>query len=306
MKETGDLIFFGENTFLDLKRAHATVETLLKDKVGFSKLAELLRSISGIYLELNQHNLNLMAGHLSLKMVSLNLNTYQDYYTYITQNKPDSENEFVQLMTINATHFFREPNHYKILRNHLPEIIKSKSANFGSELKVWCSASSTGQEPYSILISILETFPNFTNKNLIFYATDIDQAVLAKAAIAEYDEAEISSLPTIYRLKYFDFISNHQSKNFYTLKEQFRRLIRFQQLNLLDSQQFFKNTFDIIFCRNVLIYFQKKDCDQVINRLIMNLAPRGLLFLSHSEGGLLKNSQVQAVGPAVYPNSIKK
>lgn len=298
-------ILQGPNIILDLKAAQALNDRLNKDVEGFLKLAQLLKKLSGIYLHKSEYNLNQMANYLSLKMISLNLNTYKEYEVYIFQNRPQSENEFVQLMTINTTHFFREPEHYRILKEYLPQILKNKIDRNDTELKVWCSAASTGQEPYSILITLLETFPDIENRNLTFYATDIDQSVLLKADLAEYNESEISSLPMIYRLKYFDLISK-QNKIIYSLKEPFRNWIRFRKLNLLDQSNFIKNSFDIIFCRNVLIYFQNENRNQVFNKLISNLAPNGLLFLSHSEGGLLKNSQLRSIGPAVYLKSDKK
>lgn len=288
-----------------LKDAHDFLQALQQDDVGFRAVAKQLKELCGISLDGNSKNNSLVASRLSLILRQKNIPNYQEYLKYLKGHGLDAQKEFVSALTTNTTQFFRESTHFTHLCSYLPTIMQKKSKQGESELRVWCAAASTGQEPYSILINLLETLPQLNQWSLKFLATDIDHKVLSKAATASYTEDEIESLPALFRVKYFDLIKSAEKK-IYRIKNEYAKLIHFAEFNLLSEPYPFQYKFDVVFCRNVLIYFERQESENVVSKILGTMNEGGVLYLGHSEGGLMQSKIGESFGPATYLRSATK
>jgi chemotaxis protein methyltransferase CheR len=288
-----------------LKDAQDFLQILQQDQEGFLAVAKLLKELSGIALEGNAKNNSLMASRLSSILRQKKIKNYNDYLKYLKQNGQAAQNEFVSALTTNTTQFFRESAHFEHLCSYLPTIMQKKMSRGESELRVWCAASSTGQEPYSILINILETLPQMTQWSLKFLATDIDLKVLEKASNGNYSLEEMESLPPMFRMKYFEMLKDADKKYFQT-KIDYSKIIHFAEFNLLDDPYPFQHKFDVVFCRNVLIYFERDEAEKVVSKILGCMNEGGVLYLGHSEGGLMQSKLGESIGPATYLRSSLK
>jgi chemotaxis protein methyltransferase CheR len=280
-----------------LKNSQESFDRLQKDAQGFKRLVEILKDASGIHLPENTKNLSLLAGRLGPILSSNGFQSYKEYEAYLRANPGVGIPEFVCALTTNTTQFFREMPHFEFLRQHLPVMIAAKQRKYQHEFRVWCSVASTGQEPYTIAMTLLESLRDPATWNIQFLATDIDEEVLEKACKGVYTEAEVEGVPPLFRQKYFNLHANGKSQQ---VKSELQKLIRFAPFNLITKDYPFKHRFDLIFCRNVLIYFDPPTAQAVVNHLIEQLTPGGLLFLGHSESGALKSSLVTSISHSVY------
>lgn len=290
---------------LDLKKEFTKVDSiynsLINDIDGCHKLSRLLKLKTGINLPVdNEKNLVLFASRLISLFKKLNVNSYEDYLGLLfDENYSDLRmSEFISHITTNTTEFFRERNHFEKLNKILSEITNKRN----NEVRIWCCATSTGQEVYSILISILEFFTqNNIKKEIKFLATDIDIEVLNKALKAKYSELEVDNVPTVIKNKYFYKEKLINGKFIYSIKNEYKEKIKFAVFNLANFDEYkFVYKFDIIFCRNVLIYFEHETAEKVINYLIDCLAKDSYLFLGHSESGLLNSKKIIKLNNSVF------
>lgn len=270
------------------------------DEKGFNKLSRLLYSFAGINLPLNQKNKSLMSSRLASVLNLHGLRSYQELLVEIEKNNIDMRDAFIEALTTNTTHFFREDAHFHFLKKILPTYIERQVIDKNrNELRVWCSAASTGQEPYSILMILNEALSQYRQVQLKFIATDIDREVLKTASNATYKKSEVSGVSQERLTKFFEETTKGDEV-YCRVRSEYRRQVRFARLNLVDAVMPFENKFDIIFCRNVLIYFDEKTCHDVISKQGGLLFPRGLLFIGHSECGRAKTPELKSVIPAVY------
>jgi len=276
------------------------LDEMTSDVDGFLKLADLLRQWAGIDLQNTPKNLSLMASRLRKVIASHGLQTYDQYYGFLLQAGAGSKRqEFISALTTNTTQFFREREHFDELTRKLGDLWNRKRRSGQSELRVWCAAASTGQEPYTILMTILEALGEEVAPALKFLATDIDLEVLARAAQGEYQANEVNSLPGLYVQKYFES-RKEGSQKVYRVRDQYQKLIRFAQFNLIQPSYPFQHRFDIVFCRNVLIYFDSQTAMGVVEKLAGVTSPGGLLFVGHSECGLARSAALRTTVPAAY------
>ena len=273
-----------------------SLEALQRDQVGFQRLAALLQEWTGIHLPYNSKNVSLMAGRLSRIISEHRLGNYSAYAQELTLRRSQLGPEFISAMTTNTTQFFREDAHFKVLQNVLPQLLKKNSTT--RELRVWCAASSTGQEPYTLAIVLNEALKAYPLWKVKILATDIDHEVLERAREGVYTEEEASSIPPLYRQKYFSLIPS-EGANLYQVKPVLRQQVVFRQFNLLADEFSFQVPFDVIFCRNVLIYFDRKDCDYVVGGLSKCLGTGGYLFIGHAEAGTLRGAELSPIASAV-------
>jgi chemotaxis protein methyltransferase CheR len=204
--------------------------------------------------------------------------------------------EVVDAMTINETLFFRDDRPFKHFREKaLPEILKSRAA--GKSLRFWSAACSTGQEPFSISMSLSEILPKPEEWHVDILATDISERTLSQARTGEYSQFEIQrGLPIQFLIKYFN-----QDGNIWRINEKLRKMIRFEPFNLLENMDRL-GVFDIIFCRNVLIYFDDETKKKILKNIIKRMAPDAYLFLGGSETviGLCPELKICAECPGLY------
>jgi chemotaxis protein methyltransferase CheR len=260
-------------------------QELQTDTNGFIQVSKVLEDLAGIHLPLNEKNLSLMSSRLSALMRSLSLQSYEQYIEHLNNGDDSTIREFISLMTTNTTHFFRENSHFKVLKELLINLVqRNRGANIPNDIRIWCAASSTGQEPYSIAMTVAEVFASNPAMQFKILATDIDREALDRAGKGIYTSVECENIPPLYRAKYFDEV---HSDGHFRVKAELRRHIEFAEFNLSASTYPFDSCFDVVFCRNVLIYFEKHAAQGVVKRLQKSLTTGGCLFLGHSESGTM-------------------
>jgi chemotaxis protein methyltransferase CheR len=253
---------------------------------SFDSFCAYLRRASGLVLDADKRYL--VESRVTPVMRRAGLVELGDLVRVLEQGRmPSLAQEVVQAMTINETYFFRDRVPFDLLRELiLPEIITARAAQ--KRLRIWCAASSTGQEPYSISMILDEFGARLAGWRVEIVATDLSEAALAKAKKAVYSQFEVQrGLSTAQLLRYFD-----QVGDMWQLKEMIRSRVDYRHFNLLSDYGAFGN-FDLIFCRNVLIYFEAERKADVLNRMTRLLAPDGLLALGSSESIIGLNTKLK-------------
>ena len=249
----------------------------------FKFICQFVYDTTGIVL--NDSKREMLYRRLTRIIRERKLNSFSEYCQLLIDQGEQEKDFFINAITTNLTSFFRENHHFEYLTNEeIPALIKSKTAeaNGKKRLRVWSSASSTGEEPYSIAITILEAMKNdLPEWDIKILATDIDSNVLAKGKAGIYDVNRIEDIPQKFKQNYF-FQGCGKSSQRVKVHDKLKNLITFKQLNLLHDWPM-KGPFDAIFCRNVIIYFDKKTQLELFARYYEMLAPGGVLFLGHSE-----------------------
>ena len=249
----------------------------------FKFICQFVYETTGIVL--NDSKREMLYRRLTRIVRERKLNSFADYCQLLREQGEQEKDFFINAITTNLTSFFRENHHFEYLTTQeIPALIKSKAAeaNGKKRLRFWSSASSTGEEPYSLAITILEAMKSDLSMwDIKILATDIDSNVLAKGKAGIYDVNRIEDIPQKLKQSYF-FQGCGKSSDSVKVHDKLKNLITFKQLNLLHDWPM-KGPFDAIFCRNVIIYFDKKTQIELFARYYELLAPGGLLFLGHSE-----------------------
>jgi chemotaxis protein methyltransferase CheR len=214
---------------------------------------------------------------LSKRVRRLGLNDFKDYCQYLRNNHDDEFTEFINAITTNLTSFFREQHHFDYLRNVvIPELV-TRNQNT-KQIRVWSAGCSTGEEPYSIAMTLLESLPAGWDVQIL--ATDLDTNVLQTASDGIYTEDRISDLSPVVLKRWF--MKSKSSPGHVKVKAELQKIIQFKQLNLMQEWSM-KTPFDVIFCRNVLIYFDRETKTSLAKRYARMLASKSWLFIGHSE-----------------------
>ena len=263
----------------------------------FTKISRLVYELCGI--NLSDGKKELVKARLGKRLRSGQFKSFRDYYDFVV-NEPSGQ-ELVYLIdsiSTNFTGFFREEKHFDYLRSELlPDLIERKS-NKGNRLRFWSAGCSSGEEPYSIAITLLETLENRPNWEVKILGTDISTKVLKIAESGIYHKERVQSLPISLIRKYFLKGGNHW-KEYVKVKDHVKRYVQFTRLNFMEPFKF-KEVFDCIFCRNVMIYFDKKTQTDLVSRFYDCLEKGGVLFIGHSERLTGIKHSFHYVKPAVY------
>jgi chemotaxis protein methyltransferase CheR len=226
----------------------------------------------------------------------------QDYYQLVTL--PDQQHEravMIDCITTNETHFFREPRHFDFLeREVFPKWQQEAAAGARPmRIRIWSAGCSTGEEPYSLAMLVLKHFPQGQGWDLEVLATDISTRVLEKARAAEYAIDKSKEIPAEY-LRAYMLKGRGDLKGVMKVTPELHRVVRFARVNLHADSYPVLGTFDLIFCRNVLIYFDQNSKAKVIGGILRHLSPTGLLFVGHSEhlGGIAPN--LKTLAPTIH------
>ncbi|MGA2230981.1 MAG: protein-glutamate O-methyltransferase CheR [Tepidisphaeraceae bacterium] len=222
---------------------------------------------------------------------------------YLAQVRDDSTGGelagLTDAISTNLTSFFREASHFDHLRaKFLPVLLENKRTTGSRRIRAWSAGCSTGEEPYSIAITLLEALGRDAGWDAKLLATDISRPVLEQATRGAYEPQRLSAMPAILRDRYFRE-TRCAAKPTYQAAELLRQMIRFNHLNLMADWPF-KGAFDFIFCRNVMIYFDKPTQQKLVNRFWQCLAPGGLLFTGHSESLTGVSHKFRYVLPTIY------
>lgn len=270
-------------------RQGAEGKEFLFTQSDFERVRRLIYDRAGIAL--GDGKQEMVYSRLSRRLRLLHLGTFEAYLRLLEADAGGSEwEQFTNALTTNLTSFFREAHHFPVLAEH----VKAQ----GGPIEIWCCASSTGEEPYSLAITLCEAFGTLTPPARIL-ATDIDTQVLAKAESGVYSLERVSDMSP-ERLKRFFLRGKGPQAGYVRLRPELRRLISFKPLNLLDDRWALKGPFDAVFCRNVMIYFDKPTQGQILSRLAPLLKPSGLLFAGHSENLSFVTRDFSLIGKTVY------
>ncbi|UOF00789.1 CheR family methyltransferase [Bdellovibrio reynosensis] len=267
-------------------------EINLTDKM-FDKLSKHMYELAGVDLPNTSKNHALIRNRIVKLLRRHSLKSYEEYWALLEKGGPQITSEFISALTTNMTSFYRESSHFDFLSSVLPTLLNK----FPAELRIWCAAASTGQEPYTIGITVNEALQANAKKVRIL-ATDIDLEVLKKASAGIYEEREMQGLSPVLRQKYFQ--SQKTKEEYFRAQDDLHSMIRFAPFNLMNPKFEFQHKFHVIFCRNVLIYFDEATTKRVIENLTSCLAPGGYLILGHSESGNVKHPQLKPMSRAVY------
>ncbi len=273
-----------------------SVSRLIGDR-DFALFQALIQREAGIWL--SPIKKALLVGRLAKRLRDLGI-SYADYYQRVTED-PSELTTMLDLVSTNETHFFREPRHFEFLRGQLfPRWTAEAAAGRRQRrVRVWSAACSTGEEPYSLAMCLLGAFPPGSGWDLEIVATDLSTRVLERARDAIWPIAKAQEIPPADR-KAFMLRGMGSQEGKMRAGPEIRALVRFQRLNLNHETYPVPGTFDLIFCRNVLIYFAAATKVQVVERILGHLAPDGYLFLGHAESLSGMGQRVQVVVPTIY------
>lgn len=257
----------------------------------FERVRRLIYARAGISLSAQKQEM--VYSRLARRLRAVNLDSFHAYLDMLEHGNADSEwEEFINSLTTNLTAFFREAHHFEILAKHLPTWAAKR------RVRIWCTASSTGEEPYSLAMTLVEGFSKWTPPAQVV-ATDLDTTVLGKADRGVYTTDRIEKLDPD-RVRRFFLKGTGQNDGQVKVRRELRELVTFERLNLLDPSWQVSGPFDAIFCRNVLIYFDKPTQRKIIERFRPMLHPDGLLFVGHSEGLYHCTDIFRSLGKTVY------
>ena len=244
-------------------------------------------------LDLRDGKQQLVASRLARNMRDLRLRSFQDYYRYVTADRTgEALIALIDALTTNHTSFFREPAHFEFLRRVILPLLGRRRP-----IDIWSAACSTGEEPYSIVFSLVEELGAALG-NLRVLATDISTRVLAVARRGAYPAIRCEGIPQL-QLRRCLLRGENLWQGWYKVKPELRALVDFRRLNLMDSF-FGLGSFSVIFCRNVMIYFDRPTQESLVNRLAACLEPGGYLLIGHAESLNGFHHPLRYVHPAVY------
>lgn len=275
------------------------MQYILSDK-EFELFSDLIYKASGITL--NETKKELVKARLSKRLTKTGIDSFDKYYKFVTK-EDNTGNELVQLLdsiSTNKTEFFRERKHFDFLDNVLlPNLAREKEKNRNKMVRVWCAGCSTGEETYSLALTILNHINPNDRWDLKILATDISTKVLQKAIKGIYKKEVLKDVPSATFASHFSRVS-YDNTDCYMVKDHIKKLITFRRFNLMNTNFPFRNPFDFIFCRNVMIYFDPETQRRLVAKFYNCLPKDGYLFIGHSET-LTKHTQgFKYVQPAVY------
>ena len=289
-----------DHTDLDISASLDTDQSIrpITDK-EFSLFQTLIHQVAGIYL--CPVKKALLVGRLNKRLRELGLKSFSEYYRLVQEGGEEELIRLLDSVSTNETQFFRQPRQFRFIEE---QIIPQWSARAASHLmprriRAWSTACSTGQEPYSIAMVLLSHLPPSSGWTIEVLATDLSTRVLKQARKAIWPIEKAQEIPHHY-LKSYMLKGTGNQEGMMKAGPEIRSIIQFERMNLNDEVYPVTGLFDLIFCRNVLIYFDIKSKTPVINRLIAHLAPGGYLFLGQVETLYGLTDRVQSIIPTVY------
>ena len=259
----------------------------------FERVRERLYDVAGI--SLSDAKRTMVIARLSRIVRTMKLASFAEYLDFLeTKGTGADAQDFVNALTTNLTRFWREEHHFVHLITHVGDLIKTRTSVSEKRLRIWSAGCSTGQEPYTIALSLLDAFPDLKRWDFKILATDIDTSVIAKAATGVYPEGELNGL-SADRARLFEKLGDGRIR----VPPAVSQIVSFKPLNLM-AQWPMRGPFDAIFCRNVAIYFDKPTQGEVFSRLGRILSPGGYLYIGHSENVGSANAGFRLVGKTIY------
>lgn len=268
----------------------ATLREFHYTPADFEQARRLLYQQTGIKLADSKEQM--LYSRLARRLRTLRLTEFSAYFAYLNEHEEEWQ-QFINALTTNLTAFFREAHHFEVLADYA-----RSHAQAGRKLRIWSAAASTGEEPYSLAMTLIEAFGSFTPP-VELVASDIDTGVLNTARQGIYAEARLDDLSAERKRAFFLRGKGNQLGKV-RVRDQLRDLIEFRQINLLDTDWGIEPGLDVIFCRNVMIYFDKATQTRLLERMVRLLRDDGLFFAGHSESFIQATHLVRLVGRTVY------
>jgi chemotaxis protein methyltransferase CheR len=265
----------------------------------FKSLTEIIYNECGINIIDNKKTM--LETRLQRRLKHLGLSSYAEYCAYLfTSEGMDKQLVYmIDAVTTNKTDFFREPGHFDYLvRFVLPEFVKTSG---NRRFTVWSAGCSSGEEPYTLAMVLKNFSESLPGDGLSFtiIATDISTDILEKARLGVYQEERVIPVPHELKKKYL-LKGKDKSRGLVRVCPELRTLVKFMRLNLMDNNLGFRNQIDVIFCRNVIIYFDKRTQERLLNKLHDCLSPQGYIFMGHSETLFGMDVPLTQVAPTIY------
>jgi len=271
------------------------LSTIELKNADFLKISDLLYTSCGIDLDDNKQEL--VKSRLIKRISDLEFNSFEQYLAFIKQDYSKKElASMIDMLTTNVTYFVREQRHF----DFMAESLKSKKDK--RKVRIWSAGCSSGEEPYSIIMTLNEELIDFNEYDIKILSTDISSKMISKARTGTYDSISLKGLNNYIIDRYFikqTELPEYKNNIKYGIKNNVKRHISFARLNLMDNWPM-HGPFDYIFCRNVMIYFDKLTQNKLINRFYSLLADGGYLFIGHSESLSALKHNFKYVEPAIY------
>jgi len=274
--------------------AQKTREFAFSDE-DFNALRTLVKEHTGIHL--SDQKRELVYGRISRRLRALNLDSFLEYRALLTEANGKEIVEFCNAITTNLTSFFRESHHFEYVRDQIlaPLVNDARGAR---RLRIWCAGCSSGEEPYSLAMTIRETIPDASRWDIKILATDLDSEVLGRGQRGLYTSDRVRDMQAARRERFFRQ-TTHNGQLAYQVTPDLQQLITFKQLNLMNPFPM-KGPLDAIFCRNVVIYFDKDTQRDLFGRMAQLQRPGAVLFLGHSESLFKVSTDYSLIGKTIY------
>jgi chemotaxis protein methyltransferase CheR len=277
-----------------------TISTIYKAQLSdkdFSTLADIITRETGIKMPAAKKVM--LQARLKKRLTALNLTSFSDYTRHVVSKEGFAVEliHMIDAVSTNKTDFFREPIHFDVLTDLvLPQFVKE---NPDQPVRIWSAGCSSGEEPYNIAMVADNFLKKGYSNDFMVRASDISTAVLQMGINAIYSDKRIAPVPKYFLHKYF-MRSRDKSKNLYKVVPEIRKKVQFSRINFMDTSFKVPERFDVIFCRNVLIYFDRSTQRAVILKLLRHLKPGGYLFIGHSESLIDMNLPLKTIRPTVF------
>lgn len=260
----------------------------------FERVCVLLYRHSRIALVKGKEGL--VRARLSKHLRRLKLTTFSDYFDHVECDRSGQElSELIDTLTTNRTNFFREIAHFDYLRHTvLPPLLAERRP-----IRIWSAGCSTGDEPYTLAMLLADMAPDFATRNIRILATDLSSRVLAHAKAAEYPMSAVDDIPQALRHRFTSVGTTPDKRQFFRIRDEVRAMVSFARLNLMADWPM-QHPFDIIFCRNVMIYFDRETQQQLVQRFWERTVQGGHFFVGHSESLTPLRHNFRSLRPAVY------
>jgi len=263
----------------------------------FNKISSLVRGLCGINLHAGKREL--VKARLTKRLRRLGLRSFGDYIDCVNADRSGRElTVMLDALSTNLTRFFREKEHFIHLARRVVPRVSARGGPGGRRLRIWSAGCASGQEPYSIAMTLAETIADRMLWDIGILATDLSSSAISDAAEGAYELKQIGEIPMSWRAKYLDVVQAGAARR-YRIKESLRGMMHFARLNLMEHWPM-RGKFDVIFCRNVMIYFDKDTQAALIERFARMLEPGGTLFLGHSESLAGVKHKLRYIQPTVY------
>ncbi|QJB58405.1 protein-glutamate O-methyltransferase [Pseudodesulfovibrio sp. zrk46] len=280
-----------------MKKSMSLFRAEMGDK-EFARFSELIQSEFGIKMPPTKKVL--LQSRFQKRLRALGMHSYKEYCDYVFSEKGREmeRRHLIDVVTTNTTHFFREPKHWDIINNIVLPDLWRRGVGRGAPLKMWSAGCSSGEEPYTLAMVLSEFGAKHNGFDYTIMATDISAEILEKAKRAIYSMEKADEIPMEMKKKYV-LKSKNKAKPLIKIDSVLRNKIRFQRLNFMDNFQL-QDKQDIIFCRNVVIYFDRSTQVVLFNKFCNNLKPGGYLFIGHSESLSGMKLPLRQVAPTVF------